>query len=171
MVTSSMLPNFSLGILWEAILPGPAASLDAQGAGMGRWQLKLRNASLESELLGTHFSHPAPARLLSGFPGELWETTLDPDEIILVSRFWQVRSRHTVPATGRPARVCVLPNTGADPGKALSHLKGSWPQVPHPRLHAEEQSRRVIQRGGGGGRSESSRALHHGWPAPSTFMF
>lgn len=35
MVTSSMLPNFSLGILWEAILPGPAASLDAQGTGMG----------------------------------------------------------------------------------------------------------------------------------------
>lgn len=64
----------------------------------GRWQLKLRNASLESELLGTHFSHPAPA-LLSGFPGELGET-LDPDEVILASRFWQVRPRPTVPLLG-----------------------------------------------------------------------
>lgn len=148
---------------WSSCFPGRS------GPRNGRWQLKLRNASLESELLGTRFSHPAPALLLSGFPGELWET-LDQDEIILASRFWQVQSRPTVPTTGRPAKVCILPNTGADPGKALSHLKGSWPQVPHPRLHMEEQSRRVIQQGGS---SESSGALHHSalcvpgaWPPP-----
>lgn len=99
------------------------------GPRKGRWQLKLRNASLESELLGTHFSHPAPARLISGFPGELWET-LDPDEVILASRFWQARPRPTVPPTGRPARICIFPNIGADPGKAPSHIKGSWPRYP-----------------------------------------
>lgn len=62
-----------------------------------------------------------------------------------------------------------LPNTGTDPGKALSHLQGSWPQVPHPRLHTEEQSRWVIQQGES---SESSGALHHPAGAlPSTFVF
>lgn len=51
-----------------------------------------------------------------------------------------------------------LPNTGTDSGKAVSHLQGSWPQVPHPRFHTEEQSRWVIQQGES---SESSGALHH----------
>lgn len=74
-----MLPNFSLEILWEAILPGPAASLatqsgprnGAEGGVGGLGQLELRNAGLESELLRNHFSQPAPVRFLLGFPGEL----------------------------------------------------------------------------------------------------
>lgn len=73
--TSRAAQFFSLWILWEAILPGPAASLAAQsgGPGMGQQgglgvgQLKLRNAGLESELLRNHFSHPAPVRLPLGF--------------------------------------------------------------------------------------------------------
>lgn len=105
MATPPMLPNFSLGILWEIILPGPAASLDTQGprmggrVGDGGWRLKLRNAGLESELLGTHFSRPAPAPLLLGFPGELWET-LDLDEVTHASRSWQAQARPMVPPLG-----------------------------------------------------------------------
>lgn len=122
-------PSFPVQLLPWPLNQGPGMG---QRVGWGLGQLELRNAGLESELLRNHFSHPAPVRLLSGFPGELWET-LDPDEVIFACRSWQAQPRTRVPPTRRPAKAVSCQTQGPDPAEALSHLKGSWPRVAHPR--------------------------------------
>lgn len=72
---------------------------------------------------------------------------------------WQTYPQAQGTPTGRPAKAYVLPNTGPDPAKSLSHPKGSWPRVAHPQLHTEEPGRRVSSQQGTS--SDNSEALNH----------
>lgn len=141
---------------WSSCFPGHSLRAQEWGSGRGgEWeQLELRNASLESELLRNHFSHPAPVRLLLGFPGELWEETLDPDEVTLACRSWQAQPRPRVPPTRRPAKSCVLPNTEPRPSRGFVPSQGFFAQGSSPQGN---RGRKVTQQGVS---SDSSRDPH-----------
>lgn len=121
---------------WSSCFSGSSGPRNGAAGRVGVGQLELRNAGLELELLRNHFSHPAlvSLRVFLESCGRPW--------IQMTSSLPAGPGRPSpgpgYPLLGGQPKAVSCQTQGPEPAEALSHLKGSWPRVAHPREQRQE---------------------------------